>query len=136
MTGFRQQLSDGGFEVAAEIPHDLPLIRGDRTALRLVLDNLIDNAIRYSGRDGWIGVSAYRLDSRVIIEVRDRGVGIPPTEIDAVQRKFVRGSRTHSSGTGLGLTIVTKVVNDHSGHFKLSSELGTGTTAILDFPVS
>jgi signal transduction histidine kinase len=136
LTGFRQQLSDGGFEVAAEIPHDLPLIRGDRTALRLVLDNLIDNAIRYSGRDGWIGVSAYRLDSRVIIEVRDRGVGIPPTEIDAVQRKFVRGSRTHTSGTGLGLTIVTRVVNDHSGHFELSSEVGTGTTAILNFPVS
>jgi signal transduction histidine kinase len=135
LTGFRQQLSDGGFEVAVEIPHDLPLIRGDRTALRLVLDNLIDNAIRYSDQVNWIAISACRIDSHVIIEVRDRGIGIPPTEIDAVQRKFVRGSQTRNSGTGLGLTIVTRIMNDHSGRFRLSSEVGTGTTAILEFPV-
>jgi signal transduction histidine kinase len=131
LAGFRQQLFDGGFEVVTDVPHDLPPVRGDRTALRLALDNLVDNAIRYSATSRWIGVSAQHSHSSVTIEVRDRGVGIPPDEIEAVQKKFVRGRQSSNSGTGLGLTIVRRVARDHSGQFELRSQPGEGTTAAL-----
>jgi signal transduction histidine kinase len=135
LSGFRQQLTDGGFHVAVDIPHDLPQVRGDRTSLRLALDNLIDNAIRYSQERRWIHITARRVDSRVVIEVQDRGVGIPLAEIEAVQRKFVRGRQAISGGSGLGLPIVQRVVTDHSGRLTLQSEVGIGTTASFDIPI-
>jgi signal transduction histidine kinase len=135
ISGFQQQLTDGNFEVVADVPHDLPLVRGDRTALRLALDNLIDNAIRYSADRHWIRVGARRDDARVIIEVRDRGVGIAADEIERVQRKFVRGQATRTHGSGLGLAIVNRVAAHHAGHFELRSEPGVGTIATFDVPV-
>ena len=133
--GFQQQLTDGNFDVVSDVPLDLPLVRGDRTALRLALDNLIDNAIRYSGKQRWIRVGARRSDSRVVIEVQDHGVGIPPEEIQAVQRRFVRGRGTRTHGSGLGLAIVKRVAAHHAGRFELESEIGVGTRASFDVPI-
>ncbi|MGH9162393.1 MAG: sensor histidine kinase, partial [Vicinamibacteraceae bacterium] len=121
---FRQQLVDGDFELDVEVPTDLPLVRADRTAMRLVLDNLVDNAIRYSSQQRWIRVAAWRNGSRVYIEVRDRGIGIPRDELPHVHRKFVRGQLSRSGGSGLGLAIVNRVVTDHGGRFVLESEPG------------
>lgn len=117
------------------MPYDLPLVRGDRVSLRLALDNLIDNAIRYSGTDRWIRLSARASESRVVVEVCDRGAGIPPDEIQVVKRRFVRGRRASTHGSGLGLAIVMRVVADHGGRFELGSEVGTGTTARFDLPI-
>lgn len=132
---FRQQLTDGHFDVVADVPHDLPLVRGDRTALRLALDNLIDNAIRYSGDRRWIHVEARRSASNVVIEVSDRGQGIPANEIEAVQQRFVRGQGTRTNGSGLGLAIVKRVAAHHAGQFELHSELGVGTRASFGVPI-
>jgi signal transduction histidine kinase len=136
LAGFRQQLVEGQFQVTLDIPVDLPLIHGDRTALRFALDNLIDNAVRYSGKEHRIKIAATRVNSHVAIEVSDHGVGIPANEIKSVQRKFVRGSQTHNSGTGLGLAIVQRVAFDHAGRFELRSEIGKGTTAQFDVPIT
>ena len=133
--GFERQLAEGHFEVTTDVPHDLPLVRGDGTALRLALDNLIDNAIRYSGDLRHIRLSARWSDSRVVIEVRDRGPGIPPDEIQMVKRRFVRGRRTGTHGSGLGLAIVMRVAADHGGRFELESDVGAGTTARLEVPI-
>ena len=104
----------------------------DRTALCLAIDNLIDNAIRHSGDDRrWIGISARAEQSKVRIDVRDRGVGIPAEEIEAVQRRFVRGRSARAGGNGLGLAIVRRIVTDHGGTFQLESVLNGGTTASL-----
>jgi signal transduction histidine kinase len=135
LSGFERQLSEGGFEVTTDVPHDLPLVRGDRTALRLALDNLIDNAIRYSGEIRHMCVSARWSGSRVVIEVRDTGPGIPPDEIQMVKRRFVRGRRTGAHGSGLGLAIVMRVAADHGGRFELESVVGSGTTAQLEVPI-
>jgi signal transduction histidine kinase len=135
LTGFKVQLSEGHFEVAADVPDDLPLVNGDRTALRLALDNLIDNAIRYSAGSRWISVSARSSDSRVVIEICDHGVGIPPDEIQSVKRRFVRGRRAQTHGSGLGLAIVNRVVQDHKGEFHLNSTVGRGTVARLLLPI-
>jgi len=110
-------------------------VRGDRTSLRLALDNLIDNAIRYSGDNRWICVGAHRRHSSVVIEVSDHGIGIPPDEIHAVQRRFVRGHGTRTHGSGLGLAIVKRVAAHHAGRFDLQSEVGVGTTASFHVPI-
>ena len=133
--GFQQQLTDGRFDVVSDVPHDLPLVRGDRTSLRLALDNLIDNAIRYSGDNRWIYVGAHRHHSSVVIEVSDHGIGIPHDEIHAVQRRFVRGHGTRTHGSGLGLAIVKRVAAHHAGRFDLQSEVGVGTTASFHVPI-
>ena len=135
LNGFQRQLAEGRFEVTTDIPHDLPLVRGDRTALRLALDNLIDNAMRYSDTARHIHLSARWSDSRVVIEVSDRGSGIPPDEIQMVKRRFVRGRRTGTHGSGLGLAIVMRVAADHGGRFELESHVGTGTRAYLEVPI-
>ncbi len=135
LRGFERQFSERRFEVTTDVPHDLPLIRGDRTALRLALDNLIDNAIRYSGDTRSIEIAARKSGSRIVIEVRDRGMGIAPDEIQLVKQRFVRGRRANTHGTGLGLGIVMRVVGDHGGHFDLEGALGLGTTARLNLPI-
>jgi two-component system, OmpR family, phosphate regulon sensor histidine kinase PhoR len=135
ISGFERQLAEGHFDVATDVPHDLPLVRGDRTALRLALDNLIDNAIRYSGGTRWIRVNARRSGSRVLIEVCDRGAGIAPDEIQSVKRRFVRGRRARTQGSGLGLAIVMRVAEDHGGALELESQVGKGTSARFDLPV-
>jgi signal transduction histidine kinase len=133
LRGFRFQLAEGQFDVHVDVPSDLPLVRADRTAVCLAIDNLIDNAIRHSAEGRWLGISARVEQSRVQIEVRDRGAGIPPEEIQAVQHKFVRGKFARAGGSGLGLAIVNRIVADHGGHFSLERTADGGTVARLDF---
>ena len=87
--------------------------------MRLALDNLIDNAIRYSDTRRWIRVAAWAERSRVYIEVSDRGTGIHADELETVKRKFVRGRLVRQGGSGLGLAIVNRVIADHGGRFVL-----------------
>ena len=134
---FRHQLAEGGFEVQLDTPPDLPLVRADRTAIRLALGNLVDNAIALRRRpalasgvrgDGTIGHACY-------IEVRDRGVGIPTGgALDGRSASTCAGRLARASGSGLGLAIVNRIVTDHGGTFTLESDVGAGTTARLDLP--
>ena len=97
-------------------------MRGDRLALRLLFDNLIDNALRYSEQNRTIHVRAYQEDNAVQIEVTDSGIGIPAEEISNVTRRFVRGRRSPSGGSGLGLAIAARIAADHSGAASSLSE--------------
>jgi len=133
---FGNQLHAGHFAVRVEVPADLPQVQADRTAIRLALDNLIDNAIRYSDRRRWIRVAAWADRSRVYIEVSDRGIGIHADELEIVKRKFVRGRLARQGGSGLGLAIVSRVIADHGGRFVLESQVGEGTTARVDLPAA
>ncbi|MEQ1728072.1 MAG: HAMP domain-containing sensor histidine kinase, partial [Vicinamibacterales bacterium] len=88
---FGANLHRDHFAVEVDLPDDLPLVEGDPSALSLLLNNLIDNAIRYSKDDRWLGISARASGSSVTVEVSDRGVGIPADELSRVTRKFFRG---------------------------------------------
>ena len=136
LQNFRHQLSEREFKVDIDMPADLPLVRADRTAMMLALDNLIDNAIRYSAQHRSIRISARRNGSSALIEIQDRGVGIAADELSNVRRKFVRGRLARADGSGLGLAIVSRVVADHKGTFLLESELGSGTTAKVSLPIA
>jgi signal transduction histidine kinase len=131
---FRSQLAE--FDVAIDLPPGLPLIRGDRTALRLLFDNLIDNAVRYSEDARRLTIEASAQGRGVTIAVRDRGAGIPADEVGKVTRKFFRGRGAGSGGSGLGLAIVRRIVEDHLGTLEIHSEPGSGTSVIVTLPTA
>jgi two-component system phosphate regulon sensor histidine kinase PhoR len=133
---FQPQFLHHGIEVQIDIPPDLPPVAGDRTALELVFDNVVDNALRYSGDSRWIGISAERSAEHVRIAVRDKGPGIPTDELNRVESRFVRGRRVGQAGSGLGLAIASRIVRDHGGTFRIESSLGRGTTVFLCVPLS
>jgi signal transduction histidine kinase len=135
LQGFQQPLATGTFALDVDVPDDLPLVRVDPAAIRLVLDNLLDNAIRYSKTTKSIAIVARGCAHSVAFEIRDKGIGIPADELSAVREKFVRGRSAESSGTGLGLGIVSRIVADHGGAFTLASEHDAGTTATVSLPI-
>jgi len=140
LQGFRGPIAEAGFEVRLDIPPQLPPVRADRTAMRLALDNLVDNAIRYSGAVRCLSITA-RANPRaprtsVSLLVADKGVGIPPDEIEQVTRRFFRGRRTQSGGTGLGLAIASRIADDHGGRLTIESRPGEGTTVEIALPVA
>ena len=105
-----------------------------RMALHRALMNLVDNALRHAG--GEIEVVASRLDGQVVLEVLDRGPGIPPDEVGRLKRPFARldPARSGRGGAGLGLAIVERVAHAHDGHFELAPRQGGGLAARLVLP--
>jgi signal transduction histidine kinase len=109
----------------------------DERAVRTVLTNLLSNAIKYSHRGGTVTVSVLGLDRGVEIAVRDHGVGIPQDKLNDVFEPFFRGHERDLpsvGGTGLGLTLVKKLVDALGGNIVLRSTLGQGTTVQLMLP--
>ena len=136
LQNFRHPLAEREFQITVDMPIDLPLVRADRTAMMLALDNLVDNAIRYSTSDCCLRISGRRDDSHVVITIQDRGVGISSEELPNIRRKFVRGRLGRTDGSGLGLAIVSRIIADHKGTFVLESAVGTGTTASVSIPMA
>jgi len=136
VAGFSRVLDTQGFTVAVDVAEDVPPIRGDRTACLLLFDNIVDNAIRYSGGGRYLGVAARRDGGAVRVEVRDAGPGIPADELPKVTRKFFRGRGAPSGGSGLGLAIAHRVATDHGGALRIESRPGDGTTVIVELPAA
>jgi two-component system phosphate regulon sensor histidine kinase PhoR len=132
--GFRRQLTDGAVRLDVDVAPDVPVVRADRTAVVLALDNLIDNAIRYSGAGKTVSVRASTDANHVRFDVIDQGTGIPADDLPQVRRRFVRGSTARGAGNGLGLAIVSRIAADHGGALDITSEVGRGTTATLIIP--
>jgi signal transduction histidine kinase len=133
---FHSQLKEQNFDVVVDIPAPLPTVRVDRTAILQVLENLMDNAIRYSNGTRSLTVSASGSATEVRMKIADKGQGIPPNELPRVFDKFFRGRDSSSSGSGLGLAIVQRIVKDHHGEVRLDSVVGGGTVAEVILPVS
>lgn len=127
---------DGSVDFQLDVDPALPRIRADRTALVLAFDNIIDNAIRYSAETTKAVMTAHAEDGVVEFTVTDHGVGIPPDELQRVQRRFSRGRSSVGHGSGLGLAIVRRIANDHGGSLQLESTVGVGTTVRLAIPVA
>ena len=131
---FSVQLAGGEFQVDVSVPGTLPLVAGDPSAIALLLDNLVDNAIRHSRKEHLLAIRA-RADARtVFLEIADGGGGIPEDEIRHVTKRFFRGRHAGHGGTGLGLAIATRIVSDHGGTLEVTSEAGIGTTVRVSLP--
>ncbi|OLB24980.1 MAG: hypothetical protein AUH17_02805 [Actinobacteria bacterium 13_2_20CM_68_14] len=124
--------------VVADVHGELPSVRGDRDRLQQVLTNLLDNAVKFSPAGEEVRVSAFQQDSRVRIEVSDRGPGVPPDQQRVIFEKFGRGNTAGSPGTpgtGLGLYIARSIVEAHGGVLEVSSGPNAGATFTLSLPV-
>jgi len=111
-------------------------IRGDRESLRVMLSNLVDNAIRYTPRGGVI-VRVQQKGNDVKLEVEDTGAGIPVDERERVFDRFYRvpGHKAEEEGSGLGLAIVKRVAERHGGHVTLDSGSGgSGLRVTVQLP--
>lgn len=131
---FRPRLRALGFEEDVAVGHDLPQVRADRVALVQAVANLIDNAVKYSPDERRLSIGAAAEGSRVRLWCSDRGRGIPPEEIPRVFERFYRGRSAGEFGSGLGLSIVRRIVEQHGGTVEITSTAGLGTTVVVHLP--
>ena len=138
---FKARSMESDVEMKFEIAEGLPLVDIDRTRMTQIIQNLVENAIHHSPTSGEIVV---RVDKsiegdEVTISVTDTGDGIPKDDIEHIFEQFYRvdTSRARATGgTGLGLTIVKRLVDAHRGQIKVTSKPGTGSTFTVTFPAS
>ena len=134
-----ERLEERAREASVDLAADLggaPLT-GDEEGLRLLVRNLLDNAIRHTGRGGRVRLAVRSVDGSVELTVTDTGAGIPRREIPRIFERFYRVDRARSretGGTGLGLAIVKHVVEQHGGRISVESELGRGSTFTVELP--
>jgi two-component system phosphate regulon sensor histidine kinase PhoR len=116
----------------------LPPVAADKSLITQVVTNLVDNAIRYSPEKTTVTVSASLEAEAVRVSVEDRGFGIPPEAIDRVWEKFYRvvrdGHEKNEGSTGLGLSFVREIVEQHGGAVNLETEVGRGSTFSFTLP--
>jgi len=115
--------------------HDM--VRGDPARLRQLFLVLLDNAVRYSKSEGAVKVEIGSGDGEVTVRVSDRGIGIPPEELDRVFERFRRGGNAvtvNEEGLGLGLPVAKAIVEAHKGRIEMASRLGEGTTVTVALP--
>ncbi|MFC7231003.1 PAS domain-containing protein [Saliphagus sp. GCM10025308] len=122
-------------EITAE---SLPHVHGDGGQLRQVFQNLLSNAIEYSGEEPpRVHISAAREGSKWRISVRDEGIGIDPTDTDRVFEVFQRlHSHEEHDGTGIGLALCKRIVERHGGEIRVESESGEGATFSFTLPAA
>jgi signal transduction histidine kinase len=108
----------------------------DRARLDLVLDNLVENALRHTPAGGTIALRARPVDRAVRFEVHDTGSGIPAEHLRSVFDRFFRVPGSMGGGAGLGLSIVQEIVRAHGGDVGVSSKVGQGSTFWFELPVA
>lgn len=132
------QFEQGDFTITADIAPGLPRVLADEGAAEQAIENLLANAIKYSGESKTIAVNARRSDGHIVISVTDHGIGISRREQGRIFRKFYRVQRELGGGpqgTGLGLAIVDHTMRGHGGFVRVESEPGRGSTFSLYFPI-
>jgi signal transduction histidine kinase len=107
----------------------------DKKLVRSLLTNLLSNAAKYSPPDAPIDFSLHTEANQVVLQIGDRGIGIPPADQDKIYTPFYRGSNVGDiSGTGLGLAIVKTCMELHWGEWAIASQEGQGTTVVVKLP--
>jgi signal transduction histidine kinase len=108
-------------------------LTADRSRLRQVMANLLDNAIKFTSTGGRIELAAYRQDCEVVITVEDTGMGMTTGELSRIWDRLYRGEHS-ARGMGLGLSLVQAIVEAHGGRVEASSTPGEGSTFMVIFP--
>lgn len=146
VAGFEPRLAERRVRLALRIDEDLPVVAGDADQIAQVMQNLLDNGLKYGQDEGVLGLNLSlahpgdRWPSRrgIVLAVTDQGAGIPREHLPRLTERFYRVDKGRSravGGTGLGLAIVKHIVNRHRGQLLIESEEGKGTTVSVWLPV-
>jgi signal transduction histidine kinase/tetratricopeptide (TPR) repeat protein len=131
------QVKNPGFQLQVELQNDIPPLNFDPEALKLILVNLVQNALKYSKDEKYIAIKLYKEEHHAVIKVEDRGMGIPEKEREKIFDKFYRIPDENvkaAEGSGLGLFLVRHAVKAHKGHIKVNSNPGKGSTFNIYLP--
>lgn len=133
----RHMAQTKALNLSVTVAPNTPDIWGDQEQIRRTLVNLIENAVKFTPHNGQVRVTAQGQGDSVLFSVSDTGIGIPPALHAQVFDRFFRGRQPgteHISGSGLGLSLVKAIVDNHGGKVWLESELGAGTTFYVVLP--
>ncbi len=120
-------------------PTPVALFKFDKNKVCVVLQNLIENAIKYSNAGDSVIVSVRDQEDKIILSVKDNGIGIPPVEKEHIFEKFFRATNAKEKddiGSGLGLYTTKSIIENHGGTIWFESEIGQGTTFFFSLPKS
>jgi signal transduction histidine kinase len=134
----RQRLPEPGFDIRYDCPDRVPVIQADKSAILQVFYNLVDNAIKFSGTSRQIDISLFSKDDELVLCVKDYGIGISNRDQEKIFDRFYRGDepqRLGIKGSGIGLTIVKKIMETHKGRLTLESRPGKGSTFCVHLPI-
>ncbi|NNC42638.1 MAG: hypothetical protein HKO03_05315 [Acidimicrobiia bacterium] len=139
VSNLSESAATAGVAVTVNVTPPSILMRGDARQLRSAVQNLVDNAIKYSGSGSEVRVDAAAEGDKVTITVADEGIGIPESALERIYERFYRvdgARRRQTGGTGLGLSIVRHVVSNHDGVISADSVEGEGTTFRIELPLA
>jgi len=135
----QERADNAGLELTTELPKGKLSILADRRAVKQILLNLVSNAVKFTPAGGHIAISAKVSGQRVLMSVRDDGIGISAQDLPRLGRPFeqVIGDPMHAkAGTGLGLSLVRALSEKHGGCMRITSQEGVGTEVTVELPLS
>jgi len=133
----RSQDDEKKYELVRDYPINSVWIEIDTDKMTQVIDNILNNAIKYSPDGGKITVSMKTTDDQMILSIKDQGLGIPKQDLPKIFDRFYRVDRARSraqGGTGLGLAIAKEIIKQHNGFIWAKSEYGKGSTFTIVLP--
>jgi signal transduction histidine kinase len=139
LSSYRYQIINSGFEIQTKIQPELPPVFIDPDAMAQAISNLVDNAIKYSGKVKQLSITTETLLSDLSIEIADHGIGIPRTEQAKIFEKFYRvgnGLVHDVKGSGLGLSLVKHIIEAHQGTISVESDVGKGSRFTILLPLA
>jgi len=139
LESYRYQIEQQGFAFEESIDSNLPAVPVDREAIARALVNLVNNALKYSSDDKFLGVKLYRENSVVKLEVADHGIGIARRDLSKIFEKFYRAGDPlvhNTKGSGLGLSLVRHITHAHGGEIAVESTPGKGSKFTLSLPLT
>jgi signal transduction histidine kinase len=138
LDSYRYQIEQQGFAFEESIDSSLPKVSVDREAIARALVNLVNNALKYSADEKFLGVKLYRANGALKLEVADRGIGITRREQSKIFEKFYRTGDPlvhNTKGSGLGLSLVRHITQAHGGEIAVESTPGKGSKFTLSLPL-
>jgi signal transduction histidine kinase len=138
LDSYRYQIEQQGFALEQNIDSNIPPVRVDREAIARALVNLINNALKYSATEKFLGVRLYQESGVLKLEVIDRGIGIMGREQSKIFEKFYRTGDPlvhNTKGSGLGLSLVRHITQAHGGAVEVESTPGKGSKFTLSLPI-
>jgi signal transduction histidine kinase len=139
LDSYRFQIEQQGFALEEQIDPGIPRVRVDREAIARALVNLVNNALKYSDNEKFLGVRLYRENALLKLEVSDRGIGIERREQARIFEKFYRTGDPlvhNTKGSGLGLSLVRHITHAHGGQVEVESTPGRGSKFTMSLPLA